>query len=366
VSYRNNKYKRISAEIQPELVNWQGEKFDNSGDNFTFAKFYKQHNLPEPRLARGQAFSPRIFRLNNQTSQPIMSQQFSRSEFLKLAASGASATLMGKYESILASDSKAKIALQLYTVRREIEKDLPGTLRKLEEMGLKTVETAFWPASITIQAAARHLKNAGLSVCSCHVDIPVGAKKEIMLQTADAFGCKNMIWHGWPEDKRYSTLDGTKELIDIYNESSRFAQSHDLRFGLHNHWWEYRNRVGDRFVYEWLLEGVDPAIFFEIDTYWVKVAGQEPAKIISKFGHRARFLHMKDGPARWNDSLAKDNPDPMVALGKGAQNFPSIVHAADGNIDWMIIEMDVVTGDVFKAISESITYLDQHKFARIS
>ncbi|HEY4875709.1 MAG TPA: hypothetical protein VIH86_09075, partial [Puia sp.] len=90
---------------------------------------------------------------------------------------------------------------------------------------------------------------------------------------------------------------------------------------------------------------------------------QDPAKIIEKFGNRARFLHMKDGPARWNDSLPKDNPDPMVALGKGVQNFPAIVKAADDNIKWMVIEMDVVATDVFQAIEESYSYLLKNKFA---
>jgi sugar phosphate isomerase/epimerase len=257
----------------------------------------------------------------------------------------------------------AQISLQLYTVRKELEKDMAGTFRRLSSIGIKTVETAFWPKNVSVKEAAQQLKNAGLKVSSSHVEIPIGEKKEAMLETAEAFGSKRMIWHGWPEDKRYGTLDGTKELIQIYNEANRFAKANGLRFGLHNHWWEYRNRVGGRFVHEWLLDETDKDIFFEIDTYWVKVAGQDPAAIITKFGKRAKMLHMKDGPAIWRDTLAEDNPDPMVALGKGTQNFPAIAKAAYGNTKWMVIEMDVVTGDVFEAIKESREYLLKNKFA---
>ncbi len=64
-------------------------------------------------------------------------------------------------------------------------------------------------------------------------------------------------------------------------------KSNGLQFGLHNHWWEYRNKVDGKFVYEVLLESVEPDIFFEIDTYWVKVAGHDPAEIVAKFGKRA-------------------------------------------------------------------------------
>ena len=291
-------------------------------------------------------------------------QQLPRREFLKLSvAATLGTTLMPGSIFATPDPPTAQIALQLYTVRKEIEKDMPGTFSRLAGIGIENVETAFWPKNVTLKEAAKNLKDAGLKVCSCHVDIPLGDKKETMLQVAEAFSCKKMIWHGWPEDKRYSSLDGTKELIEIYNEASSFAKSNGLEFGLHNHWWEYRNRVGDRFVYEWLLENVSHDIFFEIDTYWVKVAGQDPASIVAKFGKRAPFLHMKDGPARWNDSLPKDNPDPMVAVGKGTQNFPAIVNAAKGNTKWMIIEMDVVATDVYQAIEDSYNYLLKNNFA---
>jgi sugar phosphate isomerase/epimerase len=108
---------------------------------------------------------------------------------------------------------------------------------------------------------------------------------------------------------------------------------------------------------------VEPDIFFEIDTYWVKVAGHDPAKIVGEFGKRAPLLHIKDGPAIWNDSLPADNPDPMVAVGKGTQNFPAIVKAANGNTEFMVVEMDRVTTDVFDAIRDSYNYLTQQGLA---
>jgi sugar phosphate isomerase/epimerase len=172
-----------------------------------------------------------------------------------------------------------------------------------------------------------------------------------------------MIWHGWPEDKRYSSVDGTMELISIYNQAAAFAKANGLQFGLHNHWWEYRNKPGGRYVYEYLLENLDKDIFFEIDTYWVKVAGQDPAAIVKKFGSRAQLLHIKDGPAKWDDNLPNDVPDPMTAVGKGTQNFPEIVKAADGNTEWMVIEMDKTADDVFVALKESYDYLINNNLA---
>ena len=293
-----------------------------------------------------------------------------RKEFLQLGGMGAlgaaaiPSSLISKLSGAGQAQEPAKMAVQLYTVRKELEKDIRGTLKRIADIGFESVETAFWPKGITVKQAGQYIKEAGLSVSSAHIELPIGEQKAAMLETAESMGCKKMIWHGWPEDIRYGTLDGTKQLIAIYNEANHFAKSNGLQFGIHNHWWEFKNKAGKRFVYEVLLDRLEKDIFFEIDTYWVKVAGHNPADIIKKFGKRAPLLHIKDGPARWNDSLADDNPDPMTPVGKGTQDFPAIVKAANGNTEWMIVEMDKTTIDVFQALQESYDYLVKNKLAK--
>src|SRR5687767_2854293 len=288
-----------------------------------------------------------------------------RRDFLHMSAmSMLSSSIIPTILPGCATAAPAKIALQLYTLRNEIEKDIAATLKKVSAIGFEAVETAFWPKGMSVIQAGNYLRAAGLAVISAHVELPIGDQKAVFIETAKALGCKKMIWHGWPEDKRYSTLDGTKELAGIYNEAGRFAKSNGLEFGIHNHWWEFRNKVDGRYVYEVLLESLDKDIFFEIDTYWVKVAGHDPATIIKKFGSRAPLLHIKDGPAKWDKNLAEDNPDPMVAVGKGTQDFPGIVKAANGNTEWMIVEMDKTATDVFEAIRESYDYLVKNNLGR--
>ena len=284
-----------------------------------------------------------------------------RKEFIRLGSVGALGLALAPgslpFSRQASSNGLAKIAVQLYSVRKEIEKDIKGTLQRLQAIGFEAVETAFWPKDISIKQAAALIKEAGLSVCSAHVELPIGAQKELMIDAAREFGCTKMIWHGWPEDIRYTSLEGTRQLAAIYNEVNKFAKGNGLSFGIHNHWWEFRNKVGKRLVYEELLNLLDPDIFFEIDTYWVKVAGHDPAAIVKKFGKRAPLLHIKDGPAIWRESLADDNPDAMVAVGKGTQDFPSIIKAADGHTQWLIVEMDKTEGDVFEALQDSYNYL---------
>jgi sugar phosphate isomerase/epimerase len=295
-----------------------------------------------------------------------MAIEIHRREFLSLTTMGGLGSLLlsnGLAGCITnAMSTKGKIALQLYTLRNEMERDARGTLERLSEIGFENVETAFWPSHISIKEGGRLLTDAGLSVCSAHCSLPFGDKKSEMLEIADVFRCTRMIWHGWPEDDRYKTNEGIHQLAEMYNEANHIAKSNGLEFGLHNHWWEFKNKVDERFAFEVLLDLLDEDIFFEIDTYWVKVAGHDPATIVGSFGKRAPLLHIKDGPAKWTDTIAT-SPEPMVAVGQGTQDFPGIVNAANGNTQWMIVEMDVCASDIFSAIKESHVYLTEKRLA---
>lgn len=258
----------------------------------------------------------------------------------------------------------APIAVQLWTVRELIEKDAKGAIMKLGEIGYQAVETAFFPDHISISQGAEMIKSAGLEVCSVHIEKPVGDEQKRILEMAEAYDCQYMIWHGWPEEAKYKTMEGIRELADQFNEGNAFCKENGLKFGLHNHWWEFETMEDGSLPFVKLRELLDEDIFFEIDTYWAKVAGQNPAKIVGEFGKRAAFLHIKDGPAVWNEAMDKDEPDPMVAVGQGAQNFPEIVSAANGNTKWMIVELDNCATDMMTAVEESYAYLTKNKLAK--
>ena len=284
-----------------------------------------------------------------------------RREFIQLAGMGLVATAIPDFLKLPAATGKHRLAVQLYTIRDAISKDFRGSLKHLADLGFKNVETAFWPENVSVQTAADSLKELGLNVTSCHVDMPTRYNIAKLVSTAKAYNCDKLIWHGWPEDKRYSSLEGTKELVKLYNEGYKLAKDHGLHFGLHNHWWEYRNHVGGKLVYEVLNEELNPDIFFETDVYWVKVAGQDPATILKKLKNRIRLIHIKDGPAVFNEKLIKDTPDPMTPVGKGTLDIPSIVDACSDKVEYMVIELDKSAIDVYEALKQSRQYLSKFK-----
>ena len=288
-----------------------------------------------------------------------------RRTFLKTLGVAAAGAVVGgcretpepQTEPALPEPPLPRIGFQLYTVRDAIEADAAAALARVAEMGYTAVETGFWPEGMTLTQASNLLKDAGLSVFSAHIEIPEGAHQAAVLEAAEAYDCDRMVWHGWPEDERYQTMNGIRELADVYNESYAFCQANGLQFGLHNHWWEFEPNADGALPYYEIMPLVEPGIFFEIDTYWANVGGLDPAKVVGDWGARAPLLHIKD-------ALVLSTEGPMVAAGSGLQDFPAIAAAGRGHTEWMIVEMDDCETDIFEAAAQSFAYLVENGLAR--
>jgi sugar phosphate isomerase/epimerase len=292
---------------------------------------------------------------------------FDRRHFLKLAGLGMlGASLPAGFTSCAFSDKAGPLpglSMQLYTVRNEIAADLPGTLRRLSEIGFTHVETAFWPEGVSHRDGAAFLKEAGLNVSSIHAELEDG--QEMLKELAEIYECDRLIWHGWPEDPRYRTREGTLELASQYNKISDYLQANGLRFGLHNHWWEFRTLDEGVTPWEILHQELNREIFSELDIYWVAVAGLDPASIIRQLGSRVEMLHVKDGPANPDDISVDEPHEPMTAVGKGRLDITGIMKSAREHVKWMVLEMDETDGDPFNLLDQSLKYMLNNSFAEL-
>ena len=245
------------------------------------------------------------------------------------------------------------IALQLYTVRDLLAQDFEGTLRKVADMGYVGVETANMfgdsPAS-----AAKLFSELGLTVSSAHSPLPLGDKKQEVIETMSALNCKRLILPGQPPEM-FKSLDGIKSICDSLNEGATVAKTNGFELGYHNHWFEYEP-LEKRIPIDVMLEQLDPDVFLEVDTYWVQTGGQDPVEVIRRLGSRAPLLHIKDGPCQIEA--------PMTALGEGVVDIPGVVAAGDGATEWLIVEIDRCATDMLEAVNKSYKYLVAKGLAR--
>ncbi len=238
-----------------------------------------------------------------------------------------------------------RIALQLYTVRDQAAKDYEGVIREVAKMGYTAVETAGFPGS-TAHAAAKLFNELGLTVTSAHVPLPLGEKKQEVLEMMEALGKPMLVCTQIGRDD-VKSMESLKRLCDRLNEGYQVARDNQIAFGIHNHWWEFGELDG-RLVHHIMLDLLVPEITFELDTYWIQVAGRDPVEYIKALGSRVPLLHIKDGPATHNA--------PMTAVGDGVVDIKGILDAAVPDV-WQIVEMDSCATDVMEATRKSYNFL---------
>jgi sugar phosphate isomerase/epimerase len=246
----------------------------------------------------------------------------------------------------------ASLGLQLYSVREELSGDFEGVVRKIAALGFAGVEPAGFP-NTTPEAAGKLFRSLGLEVPSAHVPLPLGDQQKSTLETLASLGSKRIVSGLGPDS--FKTLDLIKQTCGTFNQAQAVAKAHGMTFGIHNHWWEFIEVEG-RMVFEVMKEHLEPDVFFQIDTYWVKTAGADPAAIVHGLGPRAPLLHIKDGPC------VKDKP--MTAVGDGVVDVPAIARAAGTHAKWFIVEIDRCKGDMLAAVAKSYRYLVANRLAR--
>jgi sugar phosphate isomerase/epimerase len=246
------------------------------------------------------------------------------------------------------------IAVQLYSLREEMEEEFELIVDRIAAIGYVGVETAGFPQSITPKIASRIFKELGLIVAGAHLPLPLGDVKNQVIEAAIALDSKWIV-SGAIDREYFQSYERVLQACDLFNEAGRIAGEHGLRLAIHNHWWEYE-KVDGHYPYKVMLDKLEPSISFELDSYWIQVAGHDPRDIVAEIGARAPFLHIKDGPA--TDSSAD-----MVAVGDGVVDYHGVIQASGGYAKWLIVELDRCATDMGKAVERSFTYLTSEGLA---
>ncbi len=247
--------------------------------------------------------------------------------------------------------SVTPISLQLYTVRELLANDLEGVLTKVAEIGYAGAEP--W-GGLDFGVAAPLLKSLGVTVHSMHSALPVGDDKAKVLEMAQAYGVKQIVCPYLPPDA-FASEDAVKATADKLNEANSVATSEGFQLGYHNHDHEFVD-IGGRPAYTLLRELTDDSIVLEVDTYWVKVGGYDPAALVKELGARSPLLHIKDGPGTRHDA--------MFAVGDGVMDVPAVIAAGQGFTEWLIVELDKCDTDMMEAVAKSYQYLTGEGLAR--
>ena len=231
----------------------------------------------------------------------------------------------------------ARTSIQLYSLRDEC-----GSREAVEARGLDAEVRAT-------------LDDAGLTLSSAHVGLAKPDDYEAALDDHQALGCDTVVIPALAP-KMFADLDSVRAAADLVNATNERVRARGLTLGYHNHFWELESVIDDRPALLHLFDNLDGSVLAEVDVYWARVGGADPAQLVAELGDRAALLHVKDGPAG-------DPSQAMVAVGDGAIDIPGVL-AAGTAARWHIVELDRCDTDMFEAVERSYHYLVDHHLSQ--
>lgn len=228
---------------------------------------------------------------------------------------------------------------------------MAATLRELKGIGVSTVEAVNGMNGLSAKEMRQLMEDAGISLCSAHARLPEGDSSDVERVCAEVaeLGAPAFIVSSL-RDEYFADDEAVGRAADKMNAAVVAAKSNGLEFGYHNHWWEFGTKLGDRSAYEVFVERLDPAVALEVDTYWAQVGGVDAPAFVASLGERVHYIHVKDGPV--------DRGSPQSAVGKGRMDIPAVL-SANPSVRWDIVELDEFDGEIFDAVRDSFTYLNQ-------
>jgi len=277
-----------------------------------------------------------------------MKNILSRRHFLKNSSLALAGTALSA-DRLLSRDSflfPAKhLGLQLWSVREDMGKDAAGTVKALAGMGYREVEGFGYNEGkmfgMPIADFSKLLKDNGISMPTSHCPFTLKSYDESKKSLTDAakkaiddaasIGQRYIV-NPWMDEKERPMID---KLVKVYQAAGEYARKAGIRFGYHNHNFEYETHAADnRLLIEWLLHETDPKyVTMEMDIYWVCYAKNNPLDWFKLYPGRWELCHVKD--------MAKTPQRQTVEVGDGTIDFPAIFRqSALAGLQYYIIELE--------------------------
>jgi len=233
--------------------------------------------------------------------------QTSRRNFLKSSAVLAGATVLSR--NVFASPFKNEIlGIQLYSVRADMSKAPLDTLKQLAGIGYKYVEHANYVNrkfyGYTPTEFKKVLDDLGLKMLSGHTVMGKQAwdsdKKEFTdswkytVEDAATVGQQYVI-SPWLDEGLRKDYDGLLSFLDVFNKSGELCKQHGMKFGYHNHNFEFSSTINNMKLYDVILQHTDPKLVAQqLDIGNMYGAGGRADEIIKQYPGRFELMHVKD------------------------------------------------------------------------
>ncbi|MCA4135396.1 sugar phosphate isomerase/epimerase [Arthrobacter sp. M4] len=249
-------------------------------------------------------------------------------------------------------------SVQLYTLRDPLDADLPGTIRRLAEIGYTQVEPYKFVENAAAFAAA--FAENGIAAPTGHAPLLSGDQNEIFA-AAKRLGIRTVI-DPFVAPEHWLDEGAIRSTAAQLNAAAKKGAEYGIRVGYHNHSWELGSTIKGTTALEFFASLLDPEVVLEVDVYWVAAGGKDPAALVERLGDRVVALHLKNGPvtvigSRFDREEFGAIVKTQLPAGQGDVDILGVIAAAK-NLEVGVVEFDDYSGDIFEGVASSLRYLE--------
>ncbi len=222
------------------------------------------------------------------------------------------------------------IGIQLYSVRTDMHKQPFETLKALSDMGYKYVEHANYIDrkfyGYTATEFKKVLNDLGLSMPSGHTVMNAGHWDKTKNDFTDAWKYtvddaatmgQEFVISPWMDEKLRRSYDGLMLQLDVFNKSGELCKKQGMKFGYHNHDFEFTEKINDTPIYDLIIKHTDPKLVIQqLDFGNMYGSGGRAKEWIDKYHGRFPSLHVKDEIKSEGKGEMNDGYDSTI-MGKG-------------------------------------------------
>jgi len=239
-------------------------------------------------------------------------------------------------QNIFAAVKKGELTgIQLYSVRTDMKADPLGTLKQLSDMGYRHVEHANYANrkfyGWSVSEFRKILNGFGMSMPSGHTVLDAkhwdASKKDFTnewkytVEDAAAMG-QSFVISPWLEESKRKSMGDLKSFMEVFNRSGEFCKKFGMKFGYHNHDFEFSEKVEGKVLYDIILAETDPNLVMQqLDIGNMLNGGGKALEVMQQYPGRFESMHVKD------EIKAAEGHEPFEStiLGKGVVPIKAII-----------------------------------------
>jgi len=250
----------------------------------------------------------------------------SRRSFIQKSAVLLAGTALLSKAAFAAMKPGEIVGLQLYSVRDDMKKDPIGTLTQLAKMGYKHVEHANYIDRKFYGFSAKEFKKV---LDDLDLKMPCGHtvmgknhwdadKKDFTdawkytVEDAAYMGQKYVI-SPWMDESMRKTYDDMVRYLDVFNLCGDLCQKSGMKFGYHNHWAEFTEKLNGMKLFDIMMQKLDVnKVIMQLDIGNMYIGGAKALDVIGQYPGKFELIHVKD-------EIAVDTKEKFESaiLGKG-------------------------------------------------